>query len=116
LVLSILMRGGAQSSTVNHAAQPKERGVLWQKILPWFIVGFLALMAARSAGFIPRPLLQPASTLANLLTIVSMAALGLGVDVRTVAKAGPRVTAAVVLSIVALAAISLGLIYLLRMQ
>jgi uncharacterized membrane protein YadS len=34
-----------------------------------------------------------------------MAALGLGVDVRTVAKAGPRVTAAVVLSLGALTVI-----------
>ena len=30
--------------------------------------------------------------IATLLTVVSMAALGLGVDVRTVAKAGGRVT------------------------
>jgi uncharacterized membrane protein YadS len=40
-----------------------------------------------------------------------MAALGLGVDVRTVAKAGPRVTAAVTLSLLALGIISLGLIW-----
>ena len=39
-----------------------------------------------------------------------MAALGLGVDVRTVAKAGARVTAAVTLSLVVLAAISWALI------
>jgi uncharacterized membrane protein YadS len=45
-----------------------------------------------------------------VLTILSMAALGLGVDVRMVAKAGPRVTLAVVLSIVALALISLVVI------
>jgi uncharacterized membrane protein YadS len=48
-----------------------------------------------------------------MLTIVSMAALGLGVDVRTVVKAGARVTLAVVLSIIALALISLGMIHML---
>ena len=42
-----------------------------------------------------------------------MAALGLGVDVRVVARAGGPVTAAVVLSLVVLGAISLGLIRLL---
>ncbi len=47
---------------------------------------------------------------ANALTIVSMAALGLGVDVRSVVKAGPRVTLAVVASLAALTAVSLGLI------
>jgi len=118
LVLSIVMRQNDPETPVpasSSQSKTKAHGLAWQKILPWFIVGFLVLMAARSAGLIPAPLLQPVGQIANLLTIVSMAALGLGVDVRTVAKAGPRVTAAVVLSIVALAAISLLLIYTLKM-
>ncbi len=44
---------------------------------------------------------------------VSMAALGLGVDVRSVAKAGARVTLAVIASLLALGAVSLGLIHVL---
>ena len=51
---------------------------------------------------------------ATALTILSMAALGLGVDIRVVARAGGPVTGAVVISLVALAAISLGLIRLLN--
>ena len=47
--------------------------------------------------------------------LVHMAALGLGVDVRTVAKAGPRVTLTVVLSILVLIAMSAVLIRLLAM-
>ena len=46
----------------------------------------------------------------NLLTVISMAALGLGTDLRVVARAGGRVTAAVTLSLMLLAAISFGLI------
>jgi len=118
LVLSITMCRGdtkAQAPTLSGQSKAQAQGIAWQKILPWFIVGFLVLMGARSAGMIPVQLLQPVGQIANLLTIVSMAALGLGVDIRTVAKAGPRVTAAVVLSIVALAAISLMLIFLLKM-
>jgi uncharacterized membrane protein YadS len=42
-----------------------------------------------------------------------MAALGLGVDVRVVARAGLRVTGAVTLSLAALGALSLGLIRIL---
>jgi uncharacterized membrane protein YadS len=52
--------------------------------------------------------------LANILTVLAMAALGLGVDVRVVARAGFRVTVAVVLSLLALGCISLGLIHALR--
>ncbi len=44
-----------------------------------------------------------------------MAALGLGVDVRTVAKAGGRVTAAVILSLIVLGGISFALITVLHL-
>lgn len=69
--------------------------------------------ALRSAGLIPQAALHPIAATANVLTIVSMAALGLGVDVRSVAGAGARVTLAVVASLAALTAVSLGLIRIL---
>lgn len=76
------------------------------KLLPWFILGFLGLMALRSLGLIPHALLAPMGEVATGLTVLSMAALGLGVDVRTVARAGARVTAAVTLSLIALLALA----------
>jgi uncharacterized membrane protein YadS len=51
--------------------------------------------------------------MANMLTTISMAALGLGVDVRVVARAGPRASAAVTLSLMLLGTISLALIHIL---
>ncbi len=80
-------------------------------LVPWFIVGFLALAALRSLNLVPQTTLGPIALVANLLTVVSMAALGLGVDVRVVAKAGPRVTAAVTASLLVLGGISLALIF-----
>lgn len=56
-------------------------------------------------------MLAPLATVATFLTIVSMASLGLEVDVRTVAKAGGPVTAPVVLSLVLLGAISFALLF-----
>ncbi len=82
------------------------------QLVPWFILAFVALVAARSLDLLPHALLAPAASVASFLTVVSMAALGLGVDVRVVARAGGRVTAAVVLSLLMLGAISLGLIRL----
>ena len=86
------------------------------QIVPWFILGFLALAGLRSAGLIPTATLPPLAWLSMVLTIVSMAALGLGVDVRTVAKAGPAVTATVTISLLLLMLASLGLIGLLRVH
>ena len=80
------------------------------QLVPWFVVGFLGLAALRSAGLLPHEALAPAATAASLLTIVAMAALGLGVNIRVVASAGIRVTGAVTISLLLLCAISLGLI------
>ena len=83
-------------------------------LVPWFIVGFLLVLVVRSLGFIPAPLLLPVKNIAALFTTISMAALGLGVDIRTVARAGLRVSTAVTLSLIVLGVISLVLIRLLR--
>jgi uncharacterized integral membrane protein (TIGR00698 family) len=76
------------------------------QLAPWFIVGFLVLMALRSFNLVPAVLDLPVAHSATLLTTVSMAALGLGVDVRSVARAGARVTVAVVLSLSVLGMLS----------
>ena len=83
------------------------------KLVPWFILGFLVLASLRSLGLIPNVAVQPITHLAGFLTVLSMAALGLGVDVRVLARVGGRVTLAVTASLVVLVAISLALIRLL---
>jgi uncharacterized integral membrane protein (TIGR00698 family) len=83
-------------------------------LVPWFITGFLVLATARSLALIPTSLLGSIMISAKLLTVVSMAALGLGVDVRVVGRVGGRVTIAVVVSLVVLIAISIALIRLLQ--
>ena len=80
------------------------------KLVPWFIIGFVALAALRSADLIPTATLGPIAATTNLLTVVSMAALGLGTDLRVVARASGRVAATVTLSLLVLGAISLGVI------
>jgi uncharacterized integral membrane protein (TIGR00698 family) len=102
--LSVLARRG--SST----AKP---GLSLNRLVPWFIVGFLGLALLRSLGAIPDAILQAVMPAATILTVVSMAALGLGVDLKALRQVGARVTLAVTLSLLVLIAISLGLIRLL---
>ena len=89
-------------------AGPRRLGFF--KLVPWFILGFLALATARSLGLVPDASVAPLSKLAGVLTVVSMAALGLGVDVRVLARVGARVTLAVTGSLLVLLAISVLLI------
>jgi uncharacterized membrane protein YadS len=81
------------------------------KFVPWFILGFLAL-CLRSFDLVPSDLASPMRKITVFLTVVSMAALGLGVDVRVLAKVGGRATAAVTLSLALLLGLSIGLIHL----
>lgn len=77
------------------------------KAVPWFIVGFFVLAALRSLSLIPDSAVFPLQKAASILTILSMAALGLGVDLRVIGQVGGRVTAAVTLSLSFLLMISL---------
>lgn len=103
VVLSLLARRPGDAE--EGAARPS-----LGQIVPWFIVGFLVMVALRSTGVIPRPVLAPVGTASNALTVVSMAALGLGVDVRSIARAGVRVTAVVSLSLLILGVLAWALI------
>ncbi len=95
---------------VTAGDRPRRGRPAPHELVPWFIVGFLAVLTVRSFGLIPVTALPAVAVVANLLTTVSMAALGLGVDVRVVARAGIRVTAAVTASLVVLAILSVILI------
>lgn len=63
-------------------------------LVPWFLMGFVGLAACRSSGVIPGALIGPTGSAAHLLTVVSMAALGLNVDLRTLARCGSRIALA----------------------
>lgn len=80
--------------------------------VPWFIPGFLLFAAARSLDLIPDVAILPIAKTAGFLTIVSMAALGLGVDLMLIGRIGGRVTAAVTLSLGVLILVSLALVRL----
>jgi len=85
-------------------------------LVPWFICGFLGLMAMRSFGLIPEALIAPMQSVSGILTVIAMAALGLSVNVRSVAHAGGRVIIAATLSLLMLGVISYGLIVALQIQ
>ena len=100
---------------VTAGERPRLGRLALHRLVPWFIVGFLLMIAVRSGGLIPPVAVAPMAQAAGLLTVISMAALGLGTDVRVVARAGGRVTAAVVLSLLLLGLLSLCLIHLLHL-
>jgi len=108
LALSLVVASRREDEAPNGA----RRWPPFTELAPWFIVGFLLMAAARSVGIIPAEVAWVLRLIAGVLTTLAMAALGLGVDVRSVAEAGPRVTIAVAASLLVLGLISFALIRL----
>jgi uncharacterized integral membrane protein (TIGR00698 family) len=89
----------------------KKTNVGFFRLVPWFILGFLVLATLRSLEIVPSTVVAPITRITGFLTVVSMAALGLGVDVKVLANVGGRVTAAVTLSLMLLLGISIALVH-----
>ena len=97
LVLGVMNRGEANPDA------PK------RTLVPWFIIGFFLVAIVRSIGLVPDAAVTPTRTVATVLTIGAMAALGLGVDLKTVRHAGPRIVVAILISLSLLFGMSLTL-------
>jgi len=100
LILAITHRSGGEGGQRLKVSQ----------FVPWFIVGFVVLAVARSAGLVPVAVAEPMRITTGLLMVLSMAALGLGVELRGLAAVGTRVTLAVSGSLVALVVAAVTLI------
>lgn len=59
-------------------------------LLPWFVVGFVAAVLLRSTGVLPAGVLDGVAVVQQLLLATAMAALGLGVHLRSIVQVGPR--------------------------
>jgi len=86
------------------------------RYIPWFIMGFIALAALRSGGLISPGVATATRAVSSWLTIAAMAALGLGVDGRALARVGRAVILTVTASLAMLVVLSLTLIRVLGIR
>lgn len=87
----------------SHRKSGTARGAL----VPWFIIGFIGFAALRSSGVLAAEAIDAIRLVATWLTIVAMAGLGLGVDVRVLGRSSGRIVAAVCLSLALLCVMSI---------
>lgn len=76
------------------------------RFVPWFIIGFVLFAVARSLGLLPIDIANTLRDISRWLTLAAMAALGLGVDIRSVRKVGRPVALAVIGSLIVLIVLS----------
>ena len=91
--------------------RPVRRGgrIGFARLVPWFILGFLAAMTLRSLELIPPRRSRRRPLGAGAFTLLAMAGLGLSVDVRGLLACGGRVLAAGLLSLLAIGLLGGGL-------
>lgn len=84
-------------------------------LVPGFVVGFVALGAATSAGLLPAGAVVAAATAGTALTAAAMAAIGLGVDAAAIGRAGRQALALGAVGFAALAVV-MGVWYALLLR
>lgn len=112
-LLRVLMLGPVLAAVAIAGGGRADGRLAFARFVPWFLIGFVLAATARGAGLVPDAAIGPIHTATTVLTILSMAALGLGVDIRALRRAGGRAALTAALSLLVLGAMSLALVHLL---
>ncbi|MCK1993388.1 YeiH family putative sulfate export transporter [Peribacillus muralis] len=87
LLIGFLMNWKERSAGVNKSS--------WKSLqIPWFIFGFLFMSTLNSSGIVPESVTEILVTLSYILMAMSMAGLGLNIDLWTFKKYGAKPFAA----------------------
>jgi len=78
------------------------------KFLPWFVIGFIILSILRSTEILSKDIGLDIRSFARYLFVLSMVAIGLTVDLKEIAKVGPKVALTIIAIIVFM--ITLGIV------
>ena len=73
----------------NRTAQNEKINVNMKSIIPWFILGFLAMSLLNSVGVIPVAVSSVLKEISKFLMVAALAAIGLNTNFKEMKKAGP---------------------------
>ncbi len=90
IVPVVLVLGALARRREGGAPRPTGRVRQVASLVPWFLVGFVAVVALNSAGALPAGAVHPLALVAQACIAVALAAIGLSTDVRALRAAGLR--------------------------
>lgn len=97
----------------KEVASDSQEKIDLKSIFPWFILGFLAVVALRTVGIIPETMVSPISSMSKFFLAMALGAIGLKTSLKEVSGVGikPMVAAVVIdVSVVIVALFAQGLI------
>ncbi|MEV0529001.1 putative sulfate exporter family transporter [Streptomyces sp. NPDC050439] len=104
LVAGVAFALRARAAAASGGAAGRRRPPL----LPLFVAGFLVMVAVRSTGWVPGPLLDAAGHVQELLLAAALFGLGSAVDLPSLTRTGGRVAALGLCAWVVVAGVSYG--------
>lgn len=90
----------------RRQVQPEGGALSMRGLVPWYVVGFLVATLCRSGGLVSDGAAGVAQVASHALTIVAMAALGLGVEMEMLRRVGWRTAATATVSLLTLTVIA----------
>lgn len=96
---------------VQRQNKEKSEGKLSASVIPWFILGFIAMSGFNTLGIVSETVASNIVTIAYLLIAMAMAGLGLGVEVRTFRKLGMKAFVAGFIGSVLLSVLGYALVF-----
>jgi uncharacterized membrane protein YadS len=79
-----------QGASYHRATASTRRPLPWKKLVPLFLIGFIAAAGLRSAGAVPDAWLPTLSLIGTCLITAALTAIGLSLRPRELRDAGPR--------------------------
>jgi uncharacterized membrane protein YadS len=102
----------AQDATARDTPARDAPAVAAHRLVPWFLVAFLVLAVANSAGAVPTSAHHAVARVSLFLITVALSGLGLGTDVAALRRVGPRplVLGAILWALVSLTSLGMQLL------
>ncbi|KGR86778.1 YeiH family protein [Lysinibacillus odysseyi] len=101
---------------VRRKEEEKGEKKLSLSIVPWFILGFIAMSGFNTLGIVSETIANGIVNIAYLLIGMAMAGLGLGIEIRTFRKLGMKAFAAGLIGSVLLSVLGYVLVIILHLQ
>ena len=112
VVLGFALYWAARGEADQLARGAKAKAAfVWDKF-PKFVLGFLAVSAAATAGWLTKGQLTNVANVSKWAFLLTFAGVGLSTDIRQIARTGWRPLVVAVIGLVVVAAVSLGLVLL----
>jgi uncharacterized integral membrane protein (TIGR00698 family) len=101
--------GGETTASASASASARMSPLRMVRLVPWFLIGFVAAAGLNSAGVIPSGSHGPLQHVSVFLVAVALSAIGLSTNVPALRKAGPKPVLLGALLWITVAVASLGL-------